>query len=62
MLTDPTNAPDPIISTIPDPQTVRQRLSHCLREAALLRQMLRLAERAAKEKVRKQEGEEHAGD
>jgi hypothetical protein len=33
---------------IPEPEEVRRRLSENLREARLLRQMLRLAEQAAK--------------
>lgn len=50
----------PLINTIPDPETVRSCLSLCLREADLLRQMLKLAERVARERQRK-ENERGAG-
>jgi len=43
-------APAPLIEQIPDPTVVRDRLAHALREVNLLRQMLRLAERAAKDR------------
>lgn len=40
---------DPI-NAIPDPETIRARLSEAVREVDLLRRLLRLAVRAAKER------------
>lgn len=39
-----------LIEHIPDPQTVRERLGQALRETRLLRHLLRLAERVARER------------
>jgi hypothetical protein len=39
-----------IADEIPDPDTLRKRLSMALREAALLRQLLRVSERAVRER------------
>jgi hypothetical protein len=39
-----------LIECIPDPQVVREKLSQLLREARLVRQQLKLAERAARER------------
>jgi hypothetical protein len=36
------------LEAIPDPQVIRARLGECLRETAMLRSLLRVAERAAK--------------
>jgi hypothetical protein len=41
------NQPQSILQTIPDPDTVRAWLAECIREAALLRSLLRVAERKA---------------
>jgi hypothetical protein len=38
------------IDTIPDPAIVRERLEHAIQETTLLRQLLRLSERAAKQR------------
>lgn len=46
---DEIDSPDPIDS-IPAPAVVRERLSKSVREANLLRQLLRLSERAAKQR------------
>jgi hypothetical protein len=51
-------APDPI-EKLPAPGTVREKLSCTLRQVRLLRQLLRLAERAAKD--REQTGMGKAG-
>ena len=45
-----------LVNTIPDPDTVRDRLSEAIREVALLRRLLRLSEQAAK--YPRQEGQE----
>ena len=43
--------PDPrIIERIPEPDIVRRKLARNLRETKLLRQLLKLSERAAKER------------
>lgn len=39
-----------LIESIPKTQTVRERLAYALREARLLRQLLRVAERAEQER------------
>ena len=39
--------PDPLIAAVPAPGTVRRWLAQALRRAALLRSLLRLAERKA---------------
>jgi hypothetical protein len=46
------------VDTIPDPESVRQRLAAVAREAALLRQLLRLSKRKAEagERQRAQDG------
>jgi hypothetical protein len=41
-----------LIQDIPSPEAVRERLSHAIREVQLLRQLLRLAERASKDRQR----------
>jgi hypothetical protein len=51
MLQTPFAVPD-LIERIPPPDEVRERLSRALREAQLLRQLLRLAEHAAKDRGR----------
>jgi hypothetical protein len=44
-----TPVPNPdLIETIPPPEVVRERLSSTVRELQLLRQLLRLSERAAR--------------
>lgn len=37
-----------LVNTIPDPETVRDRLTAAIREVALLRRLLKLSEQAAK--------------
>ncbi len=37
---------EPLLKTLPTPQTVRNRLGDVLREAELLRRLLKLSERA----------------
>lgn len=39
-----------VLDHVPDPQVVRERLSETVREARLLRQLLKLSERVAKER------------
>lgn len=39
--------PDPLIDAVPDPGTVRNWLARSIRQSALLRSLLRLAERKA---------------
>jgi hypothetical protein len=41
------------LETIPAPELVRERLTNALRDVTLLRSMLRLSERAAKERQRR---------
>jgi hypothetical protein len=41
-----------LIDKIPEPDAVRERLSSAVREVQLLRQLLRLAERASKDRER----------
>jgi hypothetical protein len=41
-----------LIDGLPAPQAVRERLGQALREAQLLRQLLRLSERASQERER----------
>jgi hypothetical protein len=47
------------LDTIPDPETVRARLGEVLREATLLRSLLRLAEQAKKAQSVRQGGRNH---
>jgi hypothetical protein len=49
-----------ILNAIPDPVTIRQQLAVCVREAAILRRMLRLAEQAAKDKAYTEAAAPHA--
>jgi hypothetical protein len=51
----------PILDAVPKPQTVRERLGQVLREANLLRAMLRLSERVEREREQKGEEVRHAG-
>lgn len=45
------NPPDnPLLENIPEPQAVRERLGQSVREARLLRQLLKLSERVARER------------
>lgn len=44
-----------LIETIPPSEEVRRRLGETLREADLLRKLLRLSERAEKEKARRRD-------
>ena len=44
-----------LIDVIPSPVMVRERLTTTLRELALLRSLLRLSERAAKERERERQ-------
>lgn len=53
-MVSPSSSLDPLRS-IPDPKVVQERLSENLREARLLRQMLRLSRKAAE--TRKPEAE-----
>jgi hypothetical protein len=46
------SAPPDLIEKLPDPDAVRERLSCAVREVQLLRQLLRLAERAARDRQR----------
>ena len=48
MNTNPPN--EQLIEAIPDPQAVRERLAENLRDAKLLRHLLKLSERAAKDR------------
>ena len=48
---------EPLISAIPEPQQVRERLGKLVRQAQLLRRLLKVSEQAAKEK-----GRIHRGD
>jgi len=45
----------PLIHVLPPPQAIRERLGAVLREADLLRRLLRLAEQANRERERRQE-------
>lgn len=57
MLTEP--KPSSLIEQVPDPQTVRERLGQTLRDARLLRELLKLAEKIQRERQQR-EGEIHA--
>ena len=48
--TMPSTTQESPVEAIPDPEVVRRRLGECLRETKILRQLLRVAERAAKER------------
>lgn len=54
-----------VLQAIPDPQTIANRLGECLREAKILKQMLKVSKSAAEEKRwRRQDasrGLSHAG-
>jgi hypothetical protein len=50
-----------LLDEIPTPRTIRQRLGEMLREARLLRSMLRLAERAEREREHNGSEVRHAG-
>ena len=45
-----------VAEQIPDPEIVRSQLSENLREGRLLRQLLRVAERKAKDRAQRAEG------
>lgn len=49
---------DRLVESIPDPQTVREHLAQKLRDAELLRRLLRLAERAASNRELRKEGDD----
>ena len=51
MIHTPTEFPE-LIEKLPEPDSVRERLSCAVREVRLLRQLLRLAEHAAKDRER----------
>ena len=44
-----------VLEQIPEPEVVREQLSRCVQEAAVLRQILRVAERAKKARDRFQQ-------
>jgi hypothetical protein len=46
----------PIIRRIPDPERVREKLAENLREVKLLRELLRVAERAARDRAAGSQG------
>jgi hypothetical protein len=50
--------PEPLIEKIPDPQTVRDWLAKAIRQAAILRSLLRVAERKATHQSRAARQEE----
>jgi hypothetical protein len=52
--------PEIILDTIPDPDTVRSWLADSIRRAALLRSLLRVAERKANYRERSASGREEA--
>jgi len=42
-----------ILESVPKPDAIRERLSHCVREAAILRRLLKVSERAHSQGKRK---------
>lgn len=50
---------DDLFQKIPDPNEVRDRLGQALREASLLRRLLKISEAAAKERRTTGEGHQH---
>lgn len=47
----------PLLPMIPDPHTVREQLAKNIRESQLLRQLLRVSERAAEERKKQLKAE-----
>jgi hypothetical protein len=55
-MTTNSDRPGSVAEQIPDPETVRSQLSENLREGRLLRQLLRVSERKAKDQKLRAEG------